>query len=69
MAGTTGLGTSPPGLISRKLLIPRFDNSDKTDRSAEVRYTAGTRRGHEDATGAKETAEKFLRSQNSALPF
>jgi hypothetical protein len=39
-----GVGVEPLArLKERKLFIPRSGESDKTDRNAEVRYTAGTR--------------------------
>lgn len=41
-----GRGDSNPTgpLIPRKLFIPCSDKSDKNDRNAEVRYTAGTQK-------------------------
>ncbi len=39
-----GLEPSVP-LKTRKLFIPRSDKTEKNDRNAEVRYTAGTRHG------------------------
>ena len=42
LVGAVGIEPSSP-LVTRKLLIPCFDKSDKNDRNAQARYVAGTR--------------------------
>ena len=42
MVGAVGIEPSAP-LKTRKLFIPRSDKTEKNDRNAEARYTAGTR--------------------------
>jgi hypothetical protein len=42
LVGAVGIEPSSP-LATRKLLIPRFDKSDKNDKSAQARYATSTR--------------------------